>query len=93
MRFPGVAEAAAAGVPDPIYGEEVAGFVALVTGLSLSSDDVLAHCRRKLPPFKAPKSMLFLDELPKNARGKIDRKALVDLWAGRSPTMRETPER
>ena len=84
-EVPGVAEAAAAGVPDPIYGEEVAAFVALSPGISLSSDDVLQHCRRKLPPFKAPKSVLFLDELPRNARGKIDRKALVGLWVEWSP--------
>jgi acyl-coenzyme A synthetase/AMP-(fatty) acid ligase len=82
-EIPGVAEAAAAGVPDPIYGEEVAGFVSLAPGALLSSDEVLAHCRRKLPPFKVPKSVLFVAELPKNARGKIDRKALVDLWANR----------
>jgi long-chain acyl-CoA synthetase len=79
-EIPGVAEAAAAGVPDPIYGEEVAGFVTLAPGAALSSEEVLAYCRSKLPPFKAPKSVLFVDELPKNARGKIDRKALVDIW-------------
>jgi acyl-coenzyme A synthetase/AMP-(fatty) acid ligase len=76
----GVAEAAVAGVPDPIYGEEVAGFVTLAPGASLSADDVLAYCRSRLPPFKAPKTVQFVDELPKNSRGKIDRKALIDLW-------------
>jgi acyl-coenzyme A synthetase/AMP-(fatty) acid ligase len=83
-QLAGVAEAASAGVPDPIYGEEVAGFVTLLPGISLSSDDVLAHCRGRLPPFKLPKYVLILSELPKNARGKIDRKALVDLWAERA---------
>ncbi len=80
----GVAEAAAAGVPDPIYGEEVAGFVALSPGAALSNDEILEYCRRKLPAFKAPKSILVVQELPKNSRGKIDRKALVDVWADRS---------
>lgn len=56
-------------------------FISLAPGASLSSEDVLTYCRRKLPPFKAPKAVLFVDELPKNARGKIDRKALVDIWA------------
>jgi acyl-CoA synthetase (AMP-forming)/AMP-acid ligase II len=79
-EIPGIAEAAVAGVPDPIYGEEVAGFVNLAPGVSLSSGDILALCRSKLPAFKVPKSILLLDELPKNARGKIDRKRLVDLW-------------
>jgi acyl-coenzyme A synthetase/AMP-(fatty) acid ligase len=76
----GIAEAAVAGVPDPIYGEEVIGFVNLSRGSSLSSEEILAHCRSKLPLFKLPKSILLLDELPKNARGKVDRKQLVDLW-------------
>jgi acyl-CoA synthetase (AMP-forming)/AMP-acid ligase II len=79
-EIPGVAEAAVAGVPDPIYGEEVAGFVNLAPGVSLSSSQILALCRSKLPASKAPKSILLLNDLPKNARGKIDRKRLVDLW-------------
>lgn len=83
-EIPGVAEAAAAGVPDPIYGEEVAGFVTLSPGVSLSSDEILAYCRSRLPQSKVPESVLFVNELPKNSRGKIDRKALVDLWVERS---------
>ena len=92
-EIPGVAEAAAAGVPDPIYGEEVAGFVALCPGASLSNDDVQAYCRCRLPAFKVPKSILFVNELPKNSRGKIDRKALVDIWALRDPGTHRAPAR
>jgi len=88
-EIPGVAEAAAAGVPDPIYGEEVAGFVTLSPGVALSSDEILAYCRSKLPQSKVPKSVLFVNELPKNSRGKIDRRELVDLWEKLSPS-RET---
>jgi acyl-coenzyme A synthetase/AMP-(fatty) acid ligase len=84
-EIPGVQEAAAAGVPDPIYGEEVACFITLSPGVSLSGDAVLTYCRGKLPAFKVPKSVRFVSELPKNARGKIDRKALVDLWLDRAP--------
>jgi acyl-CoA synthetase (AMP-forming)/AMP-acid ligase II len=60
--------------------------IRVAPGASLSSEDVLSYSRRKLPPFKAPKSVLFLDELPKNARGKIDRKALVEICATRAAT-------
>jgi acyl-coenzyme A synthetase/AMP-(fatty) acid ligase len=84
-EIPGVAEAAAAGVPDPIYGEEIAGFVTLAPGISLSSDQILAYCRARLPHSKVPKTVVLVDKLPKNARGKIDRKALVDLLADRTP--------
>jgi acyl-coenzyme A synthetase/AMP-(fatty) acid ligase len=82
-EIPGVAEAAAAGVPDPIYGEEVVGFVTLSPGATLSGEEIITHCRTRLPPFKTPKSILVLDEIPKNSRGKVDRKALVDLFAAR----------
>jgi acyl-coenzyme A synthetase/AMP-(fatty) acid ligase len=79
-EMPGVAEAAAAGVPDPIYGEEVAGFVTLAPGASVSSSEILTHCRTRLPPFKAPKTVLVLKEIPKTSRGKVDRNALVALF-------------
>jgi acyl-CoA synthetase (AMP-forming)/AMP-acid ligase II len=82
-EIPGVAEAAAAGVPDPVYGEEVVGFVTLSRGATLSSDEIVTHCRSRLPPFKAPKSILILNEIPKNSRGKVDRKALVNIFAAR----------
>jgi acyl-coenzyme A synthetase/AMP-(fatty) acid ligase len=82
-EIPGVAEAAAAGVPDPIYGEEVAGFVVLSSSASLSNNEIQAYCRCRLPAFKVPKSILIVDEIPKNSRGKIDRKMLVALWADR----------
>ena len=74
-------EAAAAGVPDPIYGEEVVGFVVLAPGAGLSSEEILARCRRELPAFKVPRSILRVNALPRNARGKLDRKALVELWS------------
>ena len=77
----GVAEAAAAGVPDSIYGEEVVGFVVPSPGATLSRDEILASCRRALPAFKTPKDIVLVAALPKNARGKLDRKALAALWA------------
>jgi long-chain acyl-CoA synthetase len=72
-------------VPDPIYGEEVAGFVVLCPGAALSNETIQAYCRSRLPAFKVPKSILIVDELPKNSRGKIDRNVLVALWADRLP--------
>jgi len=41
---------------------------------------VLEHCRRKLPPFKVPKQIVFKEAMPKNDRGKLDRKALAEDW-------------
>jgi acyl-coenzyme A synthetase/AMP-(fatty) acid ligase len=42
------------------------------------------HCRAKLPPFKAPKTVLILNEIPKTSRGKVDRNALVSLFTSQN---------
>ncbi len=76
----GVAEAAAVGVPDRIYGEEVVLYVAPKAGSGLTIDDVLDHCRTRLPAAKVPKEIVFRDSLPKNDRGKMDRNALAEIW-------------
>jgi acyl-CoA synthetase (AMP-forming)/AMP-acid ligase II len=43
-------------------------------------DDLLRHCAAQLPAFKAPKQIFLREALPKSARGKLDRKALVEEW-------------
>ena len=45
-----------------------------------SADDILRHCNAVLPAFKAPKRIVLSEALPKTERGKLDRKALVELW-------------
>ena len=77
---PDVAEAGAVGVPHPVYGEEVIAFVAARPGAFPTEEALLAHCAGRLPDFKAPKRIILLDELPKNARGKLDRPALQALY-------------
>ena len=79
-EHPDVAEAAAVGVPDPIYGEEVVCCVVCRDGASADADSVLAHCRTRLADFKAPKQVMFLDALPRNDRGKLDRAAVARTW-------------
>jgi acyl-CoA synthetase (AMP-forming)/AMP-acid ligase II len=80
LEIPGVAEAAAVGVPDRIYGEEVVAFLVSKPGEKLSADLVLEHCRGRLPALKIPKQIFFRENLPKNDRGKLDRKALANDW-------------
>ena len=80
MRHDDIVEAAAVGVPDPIYGEEVACFVVARPGSGVDEAAVTAHCAESLPAFKCPKSVLFTESLPKSDRGKIVRDALRDLW-------------
>ena len=79
IEHPDVAEAAAIGVPDPIYGEEVACFVVPRAGAAPDEAGILAHCAARLPPFKTPKRLFFTASLPKNERGKVRRDALRDM--------------
>lgn len=80
MAHPDIAEAATVGVPDPIYGEEVVSYVALMPGARLSAQAVIGHCGEKLPEFKMPKEIIFRETMPKTTVGKLDRNALVDDW-------------
>jgi len=74
-----VADAAAVGVPDPIYGEEVVAFAVLKPGGT--ADAVLAHCEKALPLPKRPKKLFVVDELPKSDRGKVLRDKLRQRWS------------
>ncbi len=80
---PEIAETAAIGVPDEIYGEEVVSYVVAMADKSLTREDILDHCKGKLPAFRTPKEIVFVDAIPKNQNGKIDRNALVELWRSR----------
>ena len=80
-RHPAVAEAAAIGVADPIYGEEVFAYVIANPGQPVNEAALLAHCQADLGEFKAPKAIRFVEVLPKTARGKLDRAALRREWS------------
>jgi acyl-coenzyme A synthetase/AMP-(fatty) acid ligase len=83
LKHPGVAEAAAVGVPDKIYGEEVVAYV-VAKDRALTEAGVLAHCGQFLPPAKTPKQVLIVPDLPKSERGKVLRDKLRDDWLGRT---------
>jgi long-chain acyl-CoA synthetase len=73
---PGVAECACVGVPDDKTGEAVKLFVVKAPGATLTADEVIAHCRKELTAYKVPKTVVFLDALPKSTVGKILRRDL-----------------
>jgi acyl-coenzyme A synthetase/AMP-(fatty) acid ligase len=75
-----IVEAATIGVPDGVWGEEVVSYVVLRPGELFLAEDLLRYCASQLLPFKAPKQIFLRETLPKTARGKLDRKALVAEW-------------
>jgi long-chain acyl-CoA synthetase len=70
-HFPGVKEAAVIGVPDARRGEQPVAFVAAAEGQTLDEKALLQFIRSKLADYKAPKQIILLPALPKNATGKI----------------------
>ena len=76
--LPGVVESAVVGVPHPDFGE------AVVAALTVTADpgDVLAALRERLAPFKLPKHVAVVDELPRNAMGKVQKNLLRERFAG-----------
>ena len=78
FEHPDIVEACAKGIPDPYRGETVRAYVVSVAGSGLTEQGVIQWCREKLAAYKVPKSVVFVEELPKSAVGKILRKNLPD---------------
>jgi long-chain acyl-CoA synthetase len=71
---PAVVESAVIGEPDAYWGEAVVAFV--VQSRPVEADALIAHCMERLARFKAPKKIVFVDELPRNAAAKVNKRAL-----------------
>lgn len=75
----GVAEVAVVGVPDALWGEVGRAFVVRRAGATVTAADVVAHVRARLAAYKAPKSVVFVEAIPRLGSGKVDRRALATL--------------
>jgi long-chain acyl-CoA synthetase len=76
-QHPAVATAATIGVPDELYGEEVAAFVVLKEGAHATEAELLDHCRAHLADFKCPKTIHFVADVPKGPTGKVLKRELA----------------
>ena len=85
LAHPSVLEAAAVGVPDAMYGQEILACVVVKPGMSLCEDELREHCLRTLGRYKSPRYLHLVDELPKGASGKVQRLKLTEV-VGTVPT-------
>ena len=85
MELPEVLECAIFGVPDDKWGEAVKAAVVLADGARLLEEDIVSHAKQKLGSVKAPKSVDFIDAIPRTANGKVDKKQLrAPYWGGQT---------
>jgi len=78
FEHPKVQEAVVAGVPDPKRGETVKAYIVLKPGETATAEEIIAHCRQHLAPYKVPTLVEFRSELPKSMVGKFLRRVLVE---------------
>jgi acyl-CoA synthetase (AMP-forming)/AMP-acid ligase II len=90
-RHDAVVEVAAVGVDDDDFGKRLRAFVVLRDGESASADDLKAHVKDNLARFKVPREIVLLDELPRNATGKVLKRELVDYDADGNPGSSDDP--
>lgn len=81
-KLPGVLESAVIGVPHPDFGEGVVGIVVTAHGLPLNEAALIARLKDTIAGYKVPKRLLFVDDLPRNAMGKVQKNVLRQRFEG-----------
>jgi long-chain acyl-CoA synthetase len=79
LQHPAVADVGVVGIPDSVYGEEIKAFVVTKVGSAVDEQELIAFSKQRLPSFKQPKKIRFIEALPKNVLGKVLRAELRKL--------------
>ncbi|MBH05711.1 MAG: AMP-dependent synthetase [Phycisphaeraceae bacterium] len=80
VQHQAVREVAVIGVPDPKWGESIKAVISLLPSESVTEEDLIDFCKQHIASYKKPKSIDFMDELPKNNYGKIVKRELRDRY-------------
>ena len=80
LSHPAVLDAAAVGIPDPHYGQEIMACVVLREGAACSEDELRAHCLEHLGRYKTPSVFRFVADLPRGPSGKVQRLKIAEQW-------------
>jgi len=89
LDHPAVAEAAVIGVPHPRWVETPIAFVVLSASTQLDEDELIAHCRQYLAGYKKPSAIVSVEELPRNAGGKVLKRHLRETYGDRFSAVTE----
>ena len=83
LSHPAVQDCAVVGVPDETWGEAIKAVVELKAGQTVAGDELMALCKERIGSVKAPKSVDFVDDLPRSPVGKVTRKDVREwYWTG-----------
>lgn len=82
VKHPSVLESAVVAVPDPLWGEKVHAVIVLKEGRKAAAEELIDFCRDKLAGYKRPRSIDFIEELPKSSTGKILRRKVREVYWG-----------
>jgi len=80
LAHPAIVECAVVGLPDLEFGQRVAALIALRPGTTLTQAELQMWCKSTMPAYRMPRTVQFIDAVPRNAMGKVNKKELVKLF-------------